>query len=200
VPLLLECHLPAYPLQKLLQQMRPGDVFTHAFGKVDDRESIMDDKGKVRPYVLAAREKGIKFDVGHGGGSFHFSEAIPALQQGLLPDAFGTDLHRFSMNSGMKDMLNIMSKYLNMGMNLSDVIFRATWNAARTIRREDLGHLSEGAVADIAVLSVRKGSFGFVDSGGKKINGNKKLEAEMTIRAGKIVWDLNGIAAATINR
>jgi dihydroorotase len=194
-PLLIECHLPELPLNEVLEKLRPGDIFTHAFGKVNDRASVIDDQGKVKPFVWEAQKKGVRFDVGHGGGSFHFSEAVPALEQGLLPDAFGTDLHKFSMNSGMKDMLNIMSKYLNMGMKFKEIIHRASWNSAQTIKREDLGHLSEGAVADVAVLSIKKGSFGFIDSSGNKLEGDQKIEAELTIRAGKIVWDLNGMAA-----
>jgi dihydroorotase len=99
------------------------------------------------------------------------------------------------MNSGMKNMLDIMSKFLNMGMNIEDIIFRATWNSARSVKRDDLGHLSEGTEADVAVLSIRKGSFGFIDTGGNKLEGDRKLEAELTIRAGNIVWDQNGISA-----
>ena len=175
--------------------MRPGDIMSHAFGKVSDRTSVVDDKGKVKPFVFEAQSKGIRFDVGHGGGSFHYSEAIPAMEQGLIPDSFGTDLHRFSMNAGMKDMLNIMSKYLNMGMPFEDIIFRASWNSAQSIKREDLGHLSEGAEADIAVIRIRKGDFGFVDAGGYRLDGDQKLEAEVTLRAGKVVWDLNGLTA-----
>jgi dihydroorotase len=194
-PLLLECHLPELPLNEVLNKMRPGDIFTHAFGKVNDRASVIDEQGRVKNFVWEAQKKGVRFDVGHGGGSFHFSEAVPALEQGLFPDAFGTDLHKFSMNSGMKDMLNIMSKYLNMGMKFQDIIHRATWNSAQTIQHEVLGHLTEGAVADIALLSIRKGSFGFIDSGGNKLEGDQKIEAELTVRAGKIVWDLNGLAA-----
>jgi len=133
--------------------------------------------------------------VGHGGAMFHFSVAVPAMKQGLLPNSFGSDLHRFSMNSGMKNMLDIMSKYLNMGMNIQDIIFRATWNSANSIKRADLGQMDEGAEADIAILSIRKGSFGFIDAGGNKMDGDRRIEAEMTIRAGKIVWDQNGLAA-----
>ena len=95
----------------------------------------------------------------------------------------------------MKNMLDIMSKYLNMGMAIEDVVFRATWNSATSIKRKDLGNLSEGAVADIAVLSVRKGSFGFIDAGGNKMAGDRRLEAELTIREGDVVWDQNGMAA-----
>ncbi len=195
IPLLVECHLPQLPLEEQLKRMRPGDILTHSFEQVSERMPVVDEQGNVRPFVLTAQSKGIRFDVGHGGAGFWFSQAVPAFKQGLLPNSFGTDLHRFSMNSGMKDMLNVMSKFLNIGMKLQDIIYRATWNAAITIKRQDLGNLTEGAVADITILRMRKGEFGFTDSGGKKIKGNQKLEAEVTIRAGKIVWDLNGIAA-----
>ena len=195
LPLIVECHLPLLPLEEILARMRPGDIYTHSFCTASDRTCLLDEQGKVRPYVLEAQKKGIRFDVGHGGGMFHFNVAIPALKQGLLPDSFGSDLHRFSMNSGMKNMLDIMSKFLNMGMNIEDIIFRATWNSARSVKRDDLGHLSEGTEADVAVLSIRKGSFGFIDTGGNKLEGDRKLEAELTIRAGKIVWDQNGISA-----
>ncbi|MEI6048487.1 MAG: amidohydrolase/deacetylase family metallohydrolase [Bacteroidota bacterium] len=195
VPLFVECHLPLYPLEEILARMRPGDIYTHSFCTAVDRTCILDEQGKIRPYVLEAQKKGIRFDVGHGGGMFHFSVAVPAMKQGLLPNSFGSDLHRFSMNSGMKNMLDIMSKYLNMGMNIEDIIFRATWNSANSIKRDDLGQLSEGVEADVALLSIRKGNFGFIDAGGNKMTGDRRLEAELTIRAGKIVWDQNGIAA-----
>ena len=112
-----------------------------------------------------------------------------------MPDSFGTDQHRFSMNAGMKDMLNVMSKYLNLGMSLENIINSATWKPANSLKRLDLGHLSEGAEADVAVLNIRRGEFGFVDAGNNKIEGNQKFEAELTIRAGEIVWDLNGLSA-----
>jgi dihydroorotase len=195
LPLIVECHLPQLPLEGILARMRPGDIYTHSFCTASDRTCLLDEQGRVRPYVLEAQKKGIRFDVGHGGGMFHFNVAIPALKQGLLPNSFGSDLHRFSMNSGMKNMLDIMSKFLNMGMNIEDIIFRATWNSAQSVKRDDLGNLSEGTEADVAVLSIRKGSFGFIDTGGNKLEGDRKLEAELTIRAGKIVWDQNGISA-----
>ncbi len=195
VPLLVECHLPQYSLEEQLNRMRPGDIITHSYEKVSERMPVVDEQGKVRPFVLAAQKKGILFDVGHGGAGFWFEQAVPAFEQRLAPNSFGTDLHRFSMNAGMKSMLNIMSKYMAMGMPLEEVIIRGTWNAARSIKREDLGHLSEGAVADIAVLSLQQGKFGFIDAGGNRLDGSRKLEAELTIRAGKVVWDLNGIAA-----
>ena len=195
VPLFVECHLPLLPLKGILDRMRSGDIYTHSYCKATDRTCLLDDQGKIRPYVLEAQKKGVRFDVGHGAGMFHFDIAVPALEQGLLPNSFGSDLHRFSMNSGMKNMLDIMSKFLNMGMTIEDIVFRATWNSATSIKREDLGHLSEGAVADIAVLSVREGSFGFIDTRGYKMAGDRRLEAELTIREGKVVWDQNGMAA-----
>ena len=194
-PLFVECHLPQYSLEDQLQKMRPGDIITHSFEQVSERMPVVDEQGKVRPFVLTAQKRGVLFDVGHGGAGFWFNQAVPAFQQGLVPNSFGSDLHRFSMNAGMKSMLNIMSKYMAIGMSIEDVVTRATWNPARSIKREDLGNLSEGAVADITVLSVQNGKFGFIDAGGSKLEGNKKLEAELTIRAGKIVWDLNGLAA-----
>lgn len=200
VPLFVECHLPGYSLEDQLNKMRPGDIITHSYEKITERLSVVDDQGKVRPYVMEAKKKGVLFDVGHGGYGFWFSEAVPSFQQGLLPNTFGSDLHRFSMNSGMKSMLNIMSKYLNMGMTINDIIQRATWNAAQSIKHEELGTLSEGAVADIAVISILNGNFGFIDAGGNKITGTQKLESELTVRAGKIVWDLNGLSAASFKK
>lgn len=194
-PLFVECHLPQYTLEEQLSKMRPGDIITHSFEQVSERMPMVDQQGKVRSFVLDAKKKGVLFDVGHGGAGFWFSEAIPAFKQGIVPNTFGTDLHRFSMNAGMKSMLNIMSKYMAIGMSLEDAITHATWNAAKSVKREDLGNLSVGSVADISVLSLLNGKFGFVDAAGNRLDGSHKLEAELTIRAGKIVWDLNGLSA-----
>lgn len=195
LPMLVECHLPKYALQDQLSKMRAGDIITHSFEEISERLPIIDSTGSLRPFVKSAQERGVLFDLGHGGAGFWFSQAIPAFQQGLAPYTFGTDLHRFSMNAGMKSLPNIMSKYLAIGMSLDEVIKRATANPAKAIHREDLGRLGVGTVADIAVLSLQKGKFGFLDAGGNKLEGTRKLEAELTIRAGKIVWDLNGRAA-----
>lgn len=195
-PMFVECHLPQFSLEDQLKKMRPGDIITHSFEKVTERDPVIDDQGKIRPFVLDAKNRGVLFDLGHGGAGFWFSVAVPAMKQGLPPNTFGTDLHRFSINAGMKDMLNVMSKYLAMGMPFNDVITTATWNAAKAIKHEDLGNLSVGSPADIAVIRVRDGKFGYVDAGGNSIEGTKKLEAELTLRNGKIVWDLNGLGAS----
>lgn len=192
--LFVECHITAFSLEDQLKHMKAGDIITHAYENVSERMPVVDENGKVRPFVLAAHKRGVLFDVGHGGVGFWFNQAVPAVEQGLPPDTFGTDMHHNSVNSGMKDMLNLMSKYLNMGMKTEDILERASWGAAKAINRPDLGNLSEGSVADIAIIKIRNGKFGFLDAAGFKLEGNKKFEAEMTIRAGKIVWDLNGMA------
>jgi dihydroorotase len=156
---------------------------------------MLDAKGQVLPYLFEARKRGVIFDVGHGGGSFYFSQAVPAIQQGFVPDSISTDLHVDSMNAGMKDMMNLMSKFLNMGLSLEDVIADSTWHPAREIHHEELGSLSVGSDADIAVLRLDHGKYGFVDSGRLRMEGDKMLVTEMTVRDGKIVWDLNGRSA-----
>jgi dihydroorotase len=184
--------VPERPFQELvLKHLRPGDIYTHMYlGRVP----MIDKDGKVEPYLFEARKRGVIFDVGHGGGSFLFRQAVPAVKQGFVPDSISTDLHTGSMNGGMKDQVNIMSKFLNLGMTLADVILRSTWNPAKEIKRQELGHLTVGAVADIAVLSLRKGNFGFTDVEGGKMPGTQKLECELTVREGRVVWDLNGIS------
>jgi len=187
--------VPELPLQTLLlEKLRPGDIFTHVYAHVNGRTPVVDGQGKVREYVFEAQKRGIVMDVGHGGGSFDFSQAIPAMEQGLRPNSISTDLHTGSMNGGMKDLVNIMSKFLNFGMPLKEVIATVTWNPAQTIKRPDLGHISVGAVADITILSLRKGTFGFIDTKNQRIEGDQKLECELTIHEGQVVYDLNGIS------
>ncbi len=190
-------HDPPLSIEDLfMKHLRPGDIFTHTYSYGPAvRETVVDETGKVKPFIFEAQKRGIIFDVGHGGGAFTWRQAIPSMQQGFKPNVISTDLHAESMNSGMKDLGNLMSKFLNIGMSLQDVILRTTWNPANVIKRPDLGNLSVGADADIAVFSVRKGDFGFMDIRKTKIKGTQKLETELTIRAGKIVWDLNGLSA-----
>src|SRR6516165_1017489 len=183
---------PERPYEELVsERLRPGDISTHNY---IDYIPMLDANGKLRPYLLAAQKRGVIFDVGHGGGSFVFNQAVPAVQQGFLANSISTDLHVGSMNAGMKDMTNVMSKFLNMGVSLEDVILRSTWNPAKEIRHQELGTLSVGSVADVAVLRVEKGDFGFVDSLGGRLDGHEKLVCEMTVRNGMILWDLNGLS------
>ena len=190
-------HQPPNSIEALfMQHLRPGDIFTHTFSYGPAvRETVVNDSGKVKPFIFEAQKRGIIFDVGHGGGAFSWRQAVPSIQQGFKPNVISTDLHAESMNSGMKDMSNVMSKFLNMGMTLQEVIMRSTWNPANVIKRTDIGNLSVGTEADVAVFNLRKGEFGFLDIRKTTLRGTQKLEAELTLRAGKIVWDLNGISA-----
>ena len=183
---------PERPIDVLLtQKLRPGDIYTHCYSGLRNE---LDAAGKVNRGMIQGRKRGVFFDVGHGGGSFAWRIAVPALQQGFLPDSISSDLHIGSMNAGMKDMLNIMGKFLAMGMSVDDVIKWSTWNPAKEIHHEEIGNLSVGAPADIAVLSVDKGSFGFTDMYGARMNSTRRLECQLTISNGKIVYDLNGIS------
>lgn len=185
----------------LLDVLRPGDIYTHMYGGGrGNRQAVVDKKGDLREGMLQAQQQGRIFDVGHGGGSFFYPVAVPAFGQGLKPNTISTDLHTGSMNGGMKSMLNVVSKMMDMGMSLQEVIRASTWKPAQVIRREELGHLSEGAVADIAVFNLREGDFGFLDSDEHRKSGaRQKLETELTIRAGEVVYDLNGLAAPLWN-
>ena len=181
---------PERPFQDLvLKKLRPGDIYTHAFYAP---VPYFDENGRLLPYLREARKRGVLFDVGHGGAAFEFKVAGPALMQDFPPDTISTDVHAGSLNAGMKDMLDVMSKFLNLGMPVDDVIYRSTWNAARVIKREDLGHLSVGAAADIAVLRVEQGDFGFVDSWGAGMRGTRRFLNELTLRDGLVIYDSNG--------
>ena len=193
---------PPLSIEELFfKHLRPGDIFTHCFAKLGTREYIIDSAtNKVKPFVLEAQKRGIIFDVGYGGISFSFSQAVPAVKSGFYPNTISTDQHTGSMNNSMKDQLSVMSKFLVMGMDLQAVIKAATWTPSIVIKREELGTLSVGSDADVTILNIREGKFGFWDYTGYKIEGTRKFECEMTIRGGKIVYDLNGIVTPVVGR
>jgi dihydroorotase len=176
----------------LLDKLRAGDIYTHCFS--GHRNELTDDN-KVNPAMIAGRKRGIIFDLGFGAGSFYWYVAEPAMQQGFAPDSISTDLHTGSMNAGMKSMTNSMSSILNLGASFEKVVEMSTWNPAKEIKRTELGNLDVGAEADVAVLRVEKGEFGFIDSAGAGHPGNQRIVAELTIRKGRVVWDLNSRAA-----
>jgi dihydroorotase len=183
---------PERPVAELVtRKLRPGDIYTHVYSGLRNEQ---DASGRVNPGLWEGRRRGVIFDVGHGGGSFAWRIAVPAVKEGFLPDSISTDLHIGSMNAGMKDMLNVMSKFLALGLPLDDVVRRSTSNPAREIGQDGLGYLSVGAVADIAVLRLENGDYGFVDSFGARMRGKQRLACELTLRDGKVVYDLNGIA------
>jgi dihydroorotase len=173
------------------KKLRPGDIYTHVYSGL---RGELDPSGHTNPGLVAGRKRGVIFDVGHGSGSFTWRVAVPMIAEGLLPDSISTDLHAGSSTSSMKDMLNVMSKFLALGLPLDDVILRSTWNPAREIRREHLGNLSVGSPADVAVLGLEHGEFGFLDMFGARLPGKQKLTCEMTLRDGRIVYELNGLS------
>ena len=194
-----DTHPPLSIEELFYKHLRPGDIYTHTFTQLKRRDPIVDiNTGKLRSFIIPAQKKGIVFDVGFGGASFDFRQAIPALKSGFYPNSISTDLHTGSMNAAMKNMLNIMSMFMAIGMDLPQVIEASTWNPAQEIKHKELGNLSIGSIADIAILNVRNGNFGFWDRNGYKIKGAKRLECAMTIRDGKIVYDLNGIATPEV--
>jgi dihydroorotase len=180
---------PERTYEELLKKMRPGDIHTHVFAQ---QFPIILADGKVNPALAEARARGVIFDVGHGAGSFWFRNAVPAFKQGFTPDSMSTDLHTGDYN--VVSMTNVMSKFLAMGVPLDDVIRRSTVNPAAEIHRPELGTLSVGKEADIAVLELSKGDFGYIDCGVARMNGKVQLSARMTIRAGRILYDPSGLS------
>ena len=138
----------------MTKKLRPGDIYTHVYSGL---RGELDPSGHVNPALFEGRKRGVIFDVGHGGGSFLWRIAVPAMKEGFVPDSISTDLHIGSMNAGMKDMLNVMDKFLAMGMSLDDVIARSTWNPAREIKQDELGHLSVGRAGRCRGAARREG-------------------------------------------
>ena len=173
----------------ILKKMRPGDIHTHVFAQ---QFPILLADGKLNPILAEARRRGVIFDVGHGAGSFWFRNAVPAVKQGFIPDSMSTDLHLGDFT--VLSMTEVMSKFLAMGVPLEDLIRRSTVNPAKEIRRPELGTLSVGHEADVAVLEVLHGHFGYIDDGYARMDGNVKLVARMTIRGGRILYDPSGLS------
>jgi dihydroorotase len=178
--------------EELLKHLRPGDIHTHMY---NDRQMELIDRftGKVQPWMIEARKRGVLFDVGHGGGSFLWPVATKAIQQGFLPDTISTDLHSSSILMQQSDMPNVMSKMMLLGMSLGDVVLRSTVNPAKEIGRyPEIGTLGAGKTADIAVLVNQNGVFAFKDAWPAKKLGVRRLECVLTIRDGRIVYDRDG--------
>jgi len=182
--------LPQRPYHKLVtEHLRPGDISTHMFrGPVP----YVNEKGELYPYLLQARKRGVRFDVGHGGGSFVLRNAAGALKNGFYPDTISSDLHTGSMNGAFMDMPALMSKLMALGLPLQEAIRASTWTPAEVIKRTELGHLSVGAIADVALLRVMEGEFGFWDNNSGRVVGKQRLFCEMTLKGGSVAWDWNG--------
>jgi dihydroorotase len=175
----------------ILKHMRPGDVHTHVFAQ---QFPVVTPDGGVYDHLWQARERGVLFDLGHGGASFWFRNAVPALQAGFPPDSISTDLHISSLNGAALDTLHCVSKCVAMGMPIPEAIYRTTVTPARAIRRTDLGTLSPGAEADVAVLRWQDQPRWFADCGRARLEGPGEFACDLTLRAGKIVWDPTGLS------
>jgi dihydroorotase len=180
------CHIGNAPgdLSALLDTLRPGDILTHAYSGVGNNTV---QNGKLVAAALAAKKRGVLIDVGHGGASFDYTVAEPAIQQGLVPDTIGSDLHAVSGNTpGMPYLPWVMSKFLNMGFSLEQVVTMATAAPARIINRLDkLGTLAVGAPADVSILELVEGPVEFVDTRKNTRKGDKYLKPAGTVRAGR---------------
>jgi len=191
-PVMVDYHRhPTRNYRGLLDRMRPGDTHTHMYGRHTPQ---MDAGGQIYDYLLEAREKGVQFDVGHGGFSFWFSTASKLIPQGHIPNTISTDVHMGSYFMLRATMPMVMSKLMNLGISLYDVVKMSTSASASWMKRPELGNLSVGSEADIAVFEVERGDFGFVDSGLARMKGDKRLTCHVTMRNGQIVWDLNGLS------
>ncbi len=175
----------------VLKHLRPGDISTHMYAS---SIPLFDPDRKLHPYLAEARKRGIHFDLGHGNKSFFWKQSVDAARQGWIPDSISTDIHVRSQLTSMQDMTTVMSKVLLLGVPLKDVIRMSTVRPAMQIKRPDLGHLTAGSNADIAVLRLQKGEFGFLDGDDLRYSASQKLICELTLLEGRIAWDLNGLA------
>ena len=178
------------PYHRLVtERLRPGDIATHMYLAA---VPWVGPDGRLLRYVQRARERGVIWDVGHGAGSFLFRNAAPSIEQGFYPDSISTDLHALSMNAEMMDMPTVMSKFLALGLPLEEIIRESTVNPARQIGHPELGHLSVGAVGDVAVLNRMQGRFAYLDVAGGRLDSTERLFCELTLKDGQVVWDWNG--------
>lgn len=185
----LMCHIagPYSPLHAFLSRMKKGDIMTHCFN--DLPHGILDAHGKVKEEVWEARRQGVRFDVGHGAGSFSFDVAGKALEQGFPPDTISTDLYSANVHGPVYDMPTTLAKFLLLGMKLPEIIQRTTVNAAQTFDFGiQIGTLKPGAEADVSVFEIQDGDFTFTDSYGKTRQGRQMISPVVTVRGGKIFY------------
>ena len=181
----LMCHIdfPPPSYDEVVDRLRPGDVLTHAFRPFPN--SPTDRQGKVKDSVLRARKRGVRFDIGHGKGSFAFGVARAMLANGFYPDTISSDIHTLCIDGPVFDQVTTLSKFLCMGMPLDAVIASTTVNAAMALNRPDLGSLKPGSVGDATILSIRQGTFDYVDVTGEHLSGDRRIFSEGVVLAGR---------------
>ena len=177
-------HLDNPPPARLdvLSRLRRGDIITHCFRPFPNAPVRRD--GRVRDEALAARERGVVFDIGHGGGSFGFRTAEAMLMAGFLPDAISSDVHTMSIDGPAFDQLVTMAKFLSLGLSLGDVVRLSTAAPAAALGRADLGRLAPGAIGDATILDLEEGEFDYRDVRGEPRRGRWRLNARGLVVGG----------------
>jgi len=183
VPLMAHIDHPPPSYEEVLDRLRPGDVLTHAFRPFPN--APVDPQGKVKEAVLRARGRGVRFDIGHGKGSFAFKTARGMLANGFYPDTISSDVHALCINGPAFDQVTTLSKFLCMGMPLGNVIAATTVNAAMALKRPELGSLKPGSVGDATILSIQQGEFDYVDVTGEHMRGDRKIISDGVVIAGR---------------
>ncbi|HMJ82076.1 MAG TPA: amidohydrolase family protein, partial [Vicinamibacterales bacterium] len=180
-----------FEYRSALDRIRAGDLITHTYGLTTP---VLDPNGNLSRALTEARKRGVLFDLGHGTRGFWFRNAVPAARQGFLPDVLSTGMDKASLLLPRADMMTTLSKFLNMGVTIEALVERVTTRAARAIKRPELATLREGGLADIAVIEMQTGRFGFLDDGESRLQGDRRLRAVLTIRNGQVVWDSEGLS------
>ncbi|MGY4381670.1 putative amidohydrolase [Bradyrhizobium sp. i1.3.6] len=183
MPLMAHIDHPPPSYEEVLGRLRPGDVLTHAFRPFPNTPATA--QGTVKRAVLDARERGVLFDIGHGKGSFAFKTARAMLANGFYPDTISSDIHQLCIDGPAFDQVTTMSKFLCMGMELSDVVAASTVNAAMALRRPELGSLKPGSVGDATLVTVRQGQFDYEDVVGEHLIGDRKIVSEGVVIGGR---------------
>jgi dihydroorotase len=183
LPVMAHIDEPPPTYEEVIARLRPGDVLTHAFRPFPNSPATA--QGTVKAAVLAARKRGVLFDIGHGMGSFAFKTARAMLANGFAPDTISSDVHALCINGPAFDQVTTMSKFLCLGMSLSEVIRTSTVNAAFALKRPELGSLKPGSVGDATVLAVEDGTFDYVDVVGEHLEGRQRIASRGVVIAGK---------------
>jgi dihydroorotase len=183
LPLMVHIDEPPPSYEAVVDRLRPGDVLTHCFRPFPN--APVNGKGEVKPQLIAARERGVLFDIGHGMGSFAWKTARAMLAAGFMPDTISSDIHALCINGPVYDQVTTLSKFLALGVGLSDVIAATTVNAAKAINRPELGTLKPGSVGDASILSLEEGEFPLTDVRGEVVTGKERLFAKGIVLGGK---------------
>ncbi len=183
LPLMCHIDIPPPSYEEVLERLRPGDGRTHAFRPFPN--APIDHQGRVKDAVVRARKRGVRFDIGHGKGSFAFKTARGMLANGFYPDTISSDVHALCINGPAFDQVTTLSKFLCMGMPLGDVIAATTVNAAMALKRPELGTLKVGSIGDATILSIRSGEFDYVDVVGERMIGDKRIVSDGVVIAGR---------------